>query len=48
MPSDAGQEKDVINERPEVARELHQMLVKFMTDNDLAPEMRDPRLELKL
>ncbi len=48
LPSDPGQEKDVINEKPEVARELHQMLVKFMTDNNLAPEMREPRLELKL
>ena len=44
----AGQEKDIINENPEVARELHRMLVRFMTENNLTPEMRDPRLELKL
>ena len=48
LPSDPKQEKNVINENPEVARELHQMLVKFMYDYNLSPELRDPRLELKL
>jgi arylsulfatase A-like enzyme len=48
LASDPGQEKNVINENAEVARELHQLLVKFMTDYNLAPELREPRLELKL
>jgi arylsulfatase A-like enzyme len=48
LPTDPKQEKSVINEHPEVAKELHQFLVKFMNDYNLAPELRDPRLELKL
>jgi len=48
LPSDPKQEKNVINEKPEVARELHQHLVKFMHDYNLPPELRDPRLELRL
>lgn len=48
LPSDPKQEKNVINENADVARELHQMLVKFMYDYNLPPELRDPRLELKL
>ena len=48
LPSDPKQEKNVINERPEVARELHQLLVKFMYETNLSPELRDPRLKLKL
>ncbi len=48
LPSDPKQEKNVINEHPEVGKELHQLLVKFMSDTSLPPELRDPRLELKL
>ena len=48
LPSDPKQGKNVINERPEVARELHQLLVKFMDETNLSPHLRDPRLELKL
>ncbi len=48
LASDPGQQKNVINENAQVARELHQLLVKFMTDFNLAPELREPRLELKL
>lgn len=48
LPSDPGQEKNVIDQHPEIAKEIHQMLVKFMYDYKLPPERRDPRLELRL
>lgn len=48
LPSDPKQEKNVINKHPEVAKELHQLLVKFMHDYNVASELRDPRSELKL
>ena len=48
LPSDPKQEKNVINEHPDVARELHQLLVKFMRENNLAPHLLEPRLELRL
>jgi arylsulfatase A-like enzyme len=48
LPSDPKQEKNIIYEHPEIAKELHQILVKFMYDTNLSPELRDPRLELKL
>ena len=48
LPSDPGQEKNVINQRPEVARELHQHLVKFMYDTHLPAELREPRMKLEL
>jgi arylsulfatase A-like enzyme len=48
LPSDPKQVKNVIGERPEVAREIHQLFVKFMHDTNLPPELRDPRLELRL
>ena len=48
LPSDPKQEKNVIAEHPEVAKELHQMLVRFIYDYNLSAELRDPRLELKL
>lgn len=48
LPSDPKQEKNVIEKHPDVARELHQMLVKFMYDTNLPSELRDPRMKLKL
>ena len=48
LSTDPTQKKDVIKEHPEVARELHQLLAKFLLDSTLPPEVRDPRLELKL
>ena len=48
LPSDPKQEKNAINERPEVAHELHQLLVTFMRENNLAPHLLEPRLELSL
>ena len=48
LPSDPKQEKNVISEHPDIARELHQLLVKFMRENNLAPHLLEPRSELRL
>ena len=48
LPPDPKQEKNIINQHPEAARELHQLLVKFMQNHNLSLELRDPRLELRL
>jgi arylsulfatase A-like enzyme len=48
LASDPGQKKNVINENTAVAREIHQLLVRFMTDYGLAPELLEPRTELRL
>jgi arylsulfatase A-like enzyme len=46
--SDPGQEKNVIAQHPDVARELHQLLVKFMHQTNLSPHLMEPRLELRM
>ena len=48
LPSDPKQEKNVISDHPEVARKLHQYLVEFMKENNVAKELLNPRLELKI
>lgn len=48
LPSDPQQDKNIISQRPEVAGELHQLLVKFMDETNLPSHLREPRLELKL
>jgi len=48
LVSDPRQEKNVINERPEVARQLHQLFVTFMEDHNVSPELRELRSQLKL
>ena len=48
LPSDPGQQENVIHGRPEVARELHQYLIKFMRDTNVAQTLVRPRTELKL
>ena len=48
LPTDPGQEKNVANEYPEVAKELHRHLVSFMHQYNLAPDLRDARMELLL
>jgi len=48
LASDPRQEKNIINEHPDIAGELHQLLVKFMRENNLALDLLEPRLELKL
>jgi len=48
LPSDPRQEKNVIQQYPEVAKELHRLLVDFMRENELAPNLLEPRLEMDL
>jgi hypothetical protein len=48
LKSDPKQEKNVISNHHDVARELHQLLVKHLRDTNLAPEKLEPRLELRL
>jgi arylsulfatase A-like enzyme len=48
LASDPNQEKNVIKERPEVARELHSLFVKFMKETKMAEHLVKPRLTLKL
>jgi len=48
LKSDPRQLKNLINEKPDKARELHQLLVKYMRETNLADHLLKPRLELKL
>ena len=48
LKSDPRQEQNVISQRPEVAKELHQYLVKFMRDTNVAPDHLKSRSELRL
>ena len=48
LRSDPGQAENVIHRRPEIAKELHQYLVKFMRDTDLVDHLVEPRLELRV
>ena len=43
---DSNQQKNIISDQPEVAKELHQYLVKFMRDTNVAEYLLKPRLEL--
>jgi len=45
---DPGQQKDIISDQPDVGKELHQHLVKFMRDTHVAEYLLKPRLELCL
>jgi len=48
LPTDPKQEKNVIRENMDVARKLHQVLVKFMQDTHVPPQKLEPRLELRI
>jgi arylsulfatase A-like enzyme len=48
LPSDPDQEKNIIKERPEIAKELHSFLVKFMQDTKMAEHLVKPRLTIKI
>ena len=48
LASDPQQEQNVAGKHHDVAREVHQHLVKFMRDYNLAPELQEPRMTLKL
>lgn len=46
--SDPAQEKNVISSRPEVAAEIHQLLVDFMKETQVPDYLLKPRLQLNL
>jgi arylsulfatase A-like enzyme len=48
LKNDPRQERNVIHENIDVARELHQQLVRFMQETHVSPERVKTRLELKL
>jgi len=43
---DPGQQKNIISDKPDIGKELHQYLVKFMRDTKVAEYLLEPRLEL--
>jgi arylsulfatase A-like enzyme len=48
LKKDPGQEKNVISQYPDKARELHQLLVKFMQDTKVSEEHKKLRLDLRV
>jgi len=48
IKKDPGQEKNVIKEYPEIAKELHSLFVKFMKDTKMAEYLVGPRSTLRL
>jgi arylsulfatase A-like enzyme len=48
LPTDPGQTRNRIGERPEMARELHALLTRFMAETNLAPALAEPRSVLRL
>ena len=48
LPTDPKQTDDVIAQKPEVAKELHQYLMKFMHETNVASALIEPRRELQL
>lgn len=48
LKSDPKQDKNVISQHPDIARELHQLFVKFMRETNVPQRLMEPRLELRL
>jgi hypothetical protein len=48
LASDPKQQKNVISEYPDKARELHQLMVKLLRETNVPQEELEPRLELRL
>jgi arylsulfatase A-like enzyme len=48
LTTDPNQEKNVINEYPDKAHELHQLFVQFMKETNVSSERLKPRLELRI
>lgn len=48
LPDDPKQENNIIAQQQDKARELHQLLVRFMKETNLSPQLMEPRLELRL
>jgi len=45
---DPGQQRDIISDQPDVGKELHKYMIKFMRDTNLADYLLQPRLELRI
>ena len=48
LPTDPSQHSNVIASQSEVARDLHQRLVGFLRDTNVAPTLLQSRLELRV
>jgi hypothetical protein len=48
LKSDPNQEKNVISENMDVARDLHKLLVDYMHQTNLSSHLLEPRLELRM
>ncbi len=48
LASDPGQRNSLISQSPEMAKEVHQFLVKFMKETDVGEYLLNPRLNLKI
>lgn len=48
LPSDPGQERNVISDNLDVARGIHRNLVQFMHDTNLPERLMRPRLDLRM
>ena len=48
LASDPGQRNNLISQNPEMAREVHQFLVKFMKETNVGEHLLNPRLNLKI
>lgn len=48
LVNDPRQENDMIHDRPEVAREIHQYLVKFLEETEVSDHLLKPRMELRI
>jgi len=48
LKSDPQQEKNIMADNPDKARELHQLLVKYMRETNISDHLLQPRLELRL
>ena len=47
LASDPGQERNLVQDKEDVAKDLHQYLVKFMGDTDLSERLKGPREEFR-
>ena len=48
LSTDPRQQRDLIHDRPEVAKELHGLLVKFMRETGVPHGLLNPRLEIRI
>ena len=48
LGTDPGQQNDIISANMNTAKEMHQLLLKFMRDTNVPQRLIDTRLELKM